>query len=381
MWIPRTLNLAQSLQKKSHFLFGPRGIGKTHLINSTLKDAFVINLLIDDTYSRLLRRPSLLREIIPPSATTVVVDEIQKIPALLDEVHHLIETQQLRFLLTGSSARKLKHGAANLLGGRAWELSLFSFTTQELGEHFDLHRYLNFGGLPSVYFSQFPKDELRNYVKLYVKEEIQEASLVRRLDHFVRFLDVAATQNGEELNFESIASDCGVPSRTVAGFFELMEDTLIGFEVPPFLKTRKRKASKKSKFYLFDVGVAATLARRGEVQEGSELFGRAFEHFMAQEIRSAIAYNNCDLPLQYWRSKDRFEVDFVVGDECAIEIKATERVSDKHLLGLRMLMEEKVIQRHVLVSRDPLERVVDGIEVIHWKTFVQRLHASKYFGR
>jgi predicted AAA+ superfamily ATPase len=379
MWIPRTLDLAQSLQKKSHFLFGPRGIGKTHLINSSLSDAFVIDLLHDDTYSRLLRRPSLIREIIPDSAKIVVVDEIQKIPALLDEIHHLIETQQTRFLLTGSSARKLKRGAANLLGGRAWELSLFPFTTQELGEHFDLHRYLNFGGLPSVYFSEFPKDELRNYVKLYIKEEIQEASLVRRLDHFVRFLDVAAVQNGEELNFESIANDCGVPSRTVAGFFELMQDTLIGFEVPPFSKTKKRKAAKKAKFFLFDLGVAATLARRGNVEEGSELFGRAFEHFMAQEIRAAIAYNNADLPLQYWRSSDRFEVDFVVGEECAVEIKATERVSNKHLVGIQALKEEQLLKHYIVVSRDPVERVSEGIQVLHWKTFLKKLHERHFF--
>lgn len=367
------------MQRKSHFLLGPRGTGKTKLIEMTLPRALKINLLLDDVYSRLLRRPSLLDEMIPIDTKLVVIDEIQKIPVLLDEVHDLTERRGITFLLTGSSARKLKRGGANLLGGRAWESSLFPLTWAELKEDFDLTTYLNRGGLPSVYFSNYPKDELKNYVKLYLKEEIQEASTVKRLDHFVRFLDAAALANGEELNFEAIASDAGVPSRTVAGYFELLEDTLIGFQLFPFSATKKRKAIKRSKFYFFDVGVAGALSRRGQVEQGSELFGRAFEHFIVQETRAYLSYQNRDESLCYWRSVKKHEVDLVVGRECAVEIKSTERASEKHLVGLRALKEENLIKKFLLVSRDPVTRDMDGITLMPWMDFLKQLHSGLLF--
>ncbi len=374
MLISRALNLEDLLKKKSHFLFGPRGTGKTSLIQHSISQkATVIDLLNDDLYSRLLRRPALLSEIIPDEPKWVVIDEIQKIPALLDEVHRLIEKKGFRFLLTGSSARKLRRGGANLLGGRAWEARLFALTCHELGRHFDLIRYLNRGGLPAVFFSDYPQDELKNYIKLYLREEIQAEALVKRLDHFVRFLDASALTNGQEIKFEAIANDSGVPARTVASYYEILEDTLLGFQLPPFLKTKKRKAIKTSKFYFFDVGVAGALASRGEVKEKSELFGNAFEHFLIQEVRSYLHYKNIDQPMTYWRSTSQMEVDLVIGSEAAIEFKSTQRVSPAHLRGLKALREEKRVAKFYVVSLDRLHRHADGVIHLHWQDFLVKL--------
>jgi predicted AAA+ superfamily ATPase len=377
MEIARLLNLHSALKKKSHFLLGPRGVGKSHLIRTTLNDAVYIDLLVDDVYSRLLRRPSSLKEFLPQhAAQVIVIDEIQKIPALLDEVHKAIEEQKLTFLLTGSSARKLRRGGANLLAGRAWERNLFPLTSSELGERFDFLRYLSFGGLPSVYFSDYPEDELKNYTKLYLKEEIQAEGLVRKFDHFVRFLDFVALTNGEEINYDSLGSDAGVPPRTVASYFELLEDTLVGFSVAPYTKTKKRKSITRSKFFLFDIGVVSALTKRGALTETSELLGRAFEHFIAMELRAYSSYSERDLALRYWRTTSQHEVDFILEDHLAIEVKATTRVSDRHLHGLIALQQEKCVKRHVLVSRDPLRRVVQGIEIIPWQEFCVELWAG-----
>jgi predicted AAA+ superfamily ATPase len=264
------------------------------------------------------------------------------------------------------------------LGGRAWESHLFPLTVTELGKDFSFIRYLNRGGLPAIYFSEFPESELKNYIKLYLKEEIQAEAAVRRFDHFVRFLDVAALANGEELNFEGIASDSGVPSRTVAGFFEVLETTLLGFQLTPYLKTKNRKAIKRSKLYFFDVGIAGALARRGEIKEKSELFGKAFEHFIIQELRAHISYSHLDLEMSYWRAaKQQFEVDVVIGNQLAIEIKSSMTISEKHLSGLRALRDENQISSFMVVSQDPLERTVDGIRIVPWEVFIKELAKGK----
>lgn len=376
--IQRYLDLRAQLQRKSHFLFGPRGVGKTFLLRETLREAVVIDLLRDEVFSRLIRNPSMLSEMIPKDdSQIVVIDEIQKIPALLDEVHKIIEEQRITFLLTGSSARKLRRGGANLLGGRAWEMNLFPLTSHELGESFDLYRYLSYGGLPHVLLSQYPDDELRHYIKLYLREEIQAEGLTRRFDHFVRFLDFAALTSGDELNYESLGSDSGVPARTVASYYEVLEDTLIGFRVPPFQGSRKRKAIKRSKFYLFDVGVTGALTRRGVLQEQSELLGKAIEHLIAMELRAYLSYTSSDLPLAFWRTETQHEVDFIIGEDLAVEVKATQRVSDSHLKGLRTLGQEKIVAKRILVSRDPVRRVTsDNIEVIPIREFLRELWSN-----
>ncbi len=373
--IHRSLNLENLLSKKSHFLFGPRGTGKTFLIQQQISDAFIIDLLDHQLYSRLLRKPEMLSELIPDNKKIVVIDEVQRIPELLNEVHRLIEKKRLRFLLTGSSARKLKRGAANLLAGRAWEARLMPLTWFELKKNFDLLTYLNRGGLPAIYFSEFFMDELNNYSRLYVKEEIQAEAIVKRLDHFVRFMDIAALANLEEINFDNISNDSGVPSRTVASYYEILSDTLLGFQLHSFQKTIKRKAVKRSKFVFFDVGVIGALAKRGAIKEKGEVFGRAFEHFIIQEVRAFLSYTNkLDTPLQYWRSSgSQFEVDLIVGDQLAIEIKSTEQVSEKHLSGLKALAEEKLIKKYMIVSQDKLKRKHDFIEVLPWDIFLEQL--------
>jgi predicted AAA+ superfamily ATPase len=377
LMLARALDLAKLLEKKSHFLLGPRGTGKSSLIRNTLQSATYIDLLSEDTFDRLLRRPSALAEYVPPHAREIVIDEIQRIPALLNEVHRLIEARKMRFLLTGSSARKLRRGTANLLGGRAWEARLFPLTAHELGDAFDLEKYLNRGGLPAIYFSDFPADELLHYGRLYLREEVQAEALVRRLDLFARFLDVAAIMNGEEINYQAVASDAGVPAKTVGNFFDVLEDTLLGFRLQPYGRSTKRKAIQRAKFYFFDVGVAGSLAKRGQVQAGSNEFGRALEHFIVQEVRAYASYMNIDAPLGYWRTTSQDEVDLTVGEQLAVEVKSTEHASERHLKGLRALAEEGKFRKLVLVSRDPIPRHASGIEAMPWKAFLDQLWAGE----
>ncbi len=356
---------------KSHFLFGPRATGKSWLIRNQLKNAQIFDLLDTATYDRLLRRPSALGEEIKNNL--VVIDEIQKIPRLLDEVHKLIEDKKIKFLLTGSSARKLKHGGANLLAGRARNLQMFPLTTQEISD-FDLLKYCRCGGLPIIYQSDDPWADLREYVHLYLKEEITAEAIVRRVDHFARFLDVIGHTSGEEINYEQISSDSGVPSRTVANFVEILKDTLLAFELLPYKQTRKRKATSKSKLYLFDVGVANYLAGRKEILFRSEAFGKAFEHFIVQEIRAYMGYSKQDDPLMYWRTVGgTFEVDCLIGEKLAIEIKGADKYNPQMLRGLLELKAEKKIKKYFLVTRDPVARTVDGIQIIPYTDFLGQL--------
>ncbi len=371
----RTLNLKKTLQKKSAFLLGPRATGKSWLIRYELSDAQVFNLLDSAIFDRFIRRPSAFAEEI--NSKLVVVDEIQKIPRLLDEVHRLIEEKGIRFLLTGSSARKLKHGGANLLAGRARTLHLFPLTSRELTD-FDLLKYCRYGGLPLIYLSDDPWQDLKDYVHLYMKEEITAEAIVRRVDHFARFLDVIGQISGEELNYQKVASDAGVPPRTVANFVEVLKDTLLAFELEPYQKTKKRKAVSKSKIFLFDVGVANYLAGRKEILFRSQGFGKAFEHFIIQEIRAYLHYKQKDEKLSYWRTVGgAFEVDCIIGDEAAIEIKATENFQDKMLTGLKELKKENKIKIFFLVSRDKTPRVVDGIRIVPYLQFLDQLWDEK----
>lgn len=368
----RQLDLSGLLRKNSFFLFGPRGTGKSYLIRNTLIDIPVFDLLDDDTYQRLVRRPKRLSEEIPDTAQWVVVDEIQKLPSLLDEVHRLMEVRGLRFLLTGSSARKLKHGGANLLAGRAWESQLFPLIEAEIPE-FSPIDYFNRGGLPRAFLSSEPDEELKAYAHLYLKEEVKAEALTRKIENFIRFLDVMALNNGQELQYQGISRDCGVPVRTIENYIGVLKDTLIGFELEPFLATTKRKAITRSKFYFFDVGVAGNLANRGEVKERSRAYGECFEHWLILETRARLAYWRRSVPLQYWRTKSGFEVDLVIGQAAAVEFKATDQGGPEHLRGLRALADEGKIARYMLVSNDPISRTVGGIEYMHWRQYLDAL--------
>ena len=375
MFYKRFLNLPALLEKKSYFLFGPRATGKTSLIrNQFPKCVPVLDLLEGELYLRLSTAPGDLESIIlgygEPSI--VIIDEVQRIPGILNEVHRLIEKAGINFLLTGSSARKLRHNQANLLAGRARQAELFPLTSTEIPE-FNLERYLQYGGLPMVYQSDAPIDDLHAYVNTYLKEEIQAEALVRQLPAFTRFLKTSALTSGHMLNFSNIANDSAVPASTVRDYYTILEDTFIGFIVPAWMKTTKRKPISTAKFYYFDLGVKNTLAGIQSIPIQSDLYGMAFEHFIALELRAFISYYRKHLSLSYWQAKNGQEVDFIIGNDIAIEVKATNRTQDKHLKGLRALSEEGICKRYILVSQDKLKRRVDGIEVIHWKDFLSEL--------
>jgi len=372
----RLLKIQSLLKKRSYFLFGPRGTGKSTLIEHYLPQAKVYDLLDSYEFQRLLREPKLISQETDDS-TLVVIDEIQKLPHLLDEVQRLIVKRKQTFLLTGSSARKLRRGGANLLAGRAFEAHLFPLTSQEI-PHFNLLTYLNTTGLPEFYGQEDYQNYLKAYIGTYLQQEIQAEALTRNLSNFIRFLEVVGLSNGEEINYANIASDCGIAVRTLTSYFEILNDTLIGFSVPPFLATTKRKAITRSKYFLFDIGIVNSLTKRGYVEFGSELFGRLFEHFIALELRAFLTYHQIDLPLQYWRSTSHFEVDFIIGNKLAIEVKATDLVTDKHLKGLRALKEEGAIQTYYVVSRDLNERITnDNIIILPWQIFLQKLWSKQ----
>jgi predicted AAA+ superfamily ATPase len=367
----RILDLRTLLKKKSFFLFGPRGTGKTTLVKHTLSEATVIDLLEIKTYREYLKNPSIISEqMLKP---IVVIDEVQKLPEILDEVHRLIEAEKLTFLLTGSSARKLKRGGANLLAGRAWWAELFPLTSNEIPD-FDLMTYLNRGGLPAVYPSDDYAEELWAYTALYLKEEIQNEALTRKVAQFSEFLDLMALSNGEEISYQSIAGDCGVSPNSIKNYIQILEDTLVAFQLKAFTKTRKRKAISRSKLYLFDIGVTNSLAKRGEIMEGSELFGKAFEHFILLEVRAFLSYTRKNIGMCYWRSTSKFEVDLILDDQWGVEIKSASSIQDKHLKGIRALKEEGNIQNFAVVSCDRYERKTqDNITIFPWRLFLGKL--------
>lgn len=378
MSYPRLLDLPDLVARKSAFLFGARSTGKTWLYQRSLKPARVYDLLNAQTLRRLLLRPGLLYEECRSPGELVVVDEVQKIPELLNEVHRSIEGKGARFLLTGSSARKLKRSQPNLLGGRATQAELLPLTSREIPV-FDLFRYLNHGGIPRHYSAPPEQihNELDDYVSLYLKQEILDEALTRSLEGFSRFLDVMALHSGDELAIENFASDCAIKASTFRNYIDVLKDTLIGFEVPPFLSTRKRKAITRSRVYLFDVGVAGFLSGRGMLAPKHPLAGKAIEHFVAMEIRAFLAYRRIRKPLMYWRSTSQFEVDFIVGRDIAIEVKAAELVHERMLKGLRALSEEGLVKRHIVVSLDPRPRVIDGVEVLPLEEFLRQLWSGE----
>ena len=375
----RLLNIRSLLEQKSFFLFGPRATGKTTLIDTTLSEALVIDLLEARTFQSLLKDPGRLGEMIDDPKRIVVIDEMQKLPSLLDEVHRLIQKRHIRFLLTGSSARKLKHGAANLLAGRAREARLFPLTSAEI-KSFDLMRLINHGGLPEIYDGTDPDEALTAYVDTYLREEIKAEAVTRNVAAFSEFLDAVALANGQEINYERFASDLQVSPSTLKNYFQILEDTLIGFRLPGYTATKKRKSTTRSKFYLFDLGVARHLAKNSEIIEGSKAFGDAFEHFIILEVRAWLSYARRREELRYWRSTSQFEVDALIGNQVAIEIKSSDSPTDKHLKGLRALMEEGLFKRHILVCRERQKRVTDdGIEILPWQQFTKLLWDGKLY--
>lgn len=376
----RVLNLEKSIQRKSLFLFGPRQTGKSFYLKKTFKNALYYDLLRTDLFFRLTSNPSLLREEVLADSENklIIIDEIQKLPILLDEVHLLIEEYDRKFILTGSSARKLKYGASNLLGGRALTRHLYPLVSKEMGDY-DIERIVNFGSIPSIYDSDEPLEDLEAYVGTYLKEEIQAEGAVRKLEQFARFLNLAAMTNSEILNYSSIGSDLGLPAKTIREYFRILEDTLVGTLLEPYIKTIKRKATSRAKFYFFDVGVANVLANRFNIKPQTELFGKVFEHFICLELHAYINYNKIRQPLTFWRSRSGYEVDFLVGDHIAIEVKSSTMVKEKHCRGLNVLSEELNLERKIIVSMDDNKRLLGEIEVIPYREFLAQLWNGQIF--
>ncbi len=370
----RLLDLKSESPKKSLFLFGPRQTGKPFLLKKTFPQAPFYNLLLADTFFKISQRPQIIREELLALAKrpqVVIIDEIQKLPILLDEVQNLIETGY-HFILTGSSARKLKRGVGNLLGGRARTRHLFPLVTREIPKY-DLIRLLNYGAIPSIYDSGEPEIDLESYVGNYLKEEVQAEGLIRKIENFSRFLQVAALSNTELINFANIGSDAGVPARSVAEYFTILEDTLLGYLLEPYTKTKKRKAITTAKFYFFDVGVCNVLAGRKNIKPKTELFGKVLEHLIFTELKAFCHYHHDPRILSYWRSKSGYEVDFLLADETAIEVKASGMVTERHCTGLKALGEELNLKKKIIVSLDHSPRRMGSIEILPVQIFLHKL--------
>ncbi|MSR48368.1 MAG: ATP-binding protein [Planctomycetes bacterium] len=369
--LPRAAPLRAWLEQKSHFLFGPRQTGKSSWIRRSLPEVRLYDLLDSRVFGELSHRPARIGEELTAADSMVVIDEIQRLPVLLNEVHRLIEARGTRFLLTGSSARTLRRGGLNLLGGRARTKYLHPLTTQELGESFDLSRAVRRGTLPSIWFSDDPKADLDAYAGTYLQQEIVAEGATRNASAFSRFLHVAAHCNATMINFTKIGNDAQVPRTTVYEYFEILKDTLLIHEVPAFGATKKRKPIATSKYYFFDVGVVSALQGR-LVEPGTPEFGSAFETWFAHELLAHRDYISGE-PIRYWRSTSGYEVDFIVGDHTAIEVKAKENVSAADLRSLEALAEEKLLKRYVCVSLEARRRRVGQVEMVPYREFLAEM--------
>ena len=371
-------------QGQSAFLWGPRKVGKSTLLAQRFPASARFDLLDTRTLIEFIGTPWTFAERVmaltdEQRRLPVVVDEAQKAPAILDEVHRLIESEGLSFVLCGSSARKLKRGGGNLLGGRAWRFHLHPLTWREVPE-FDLLRALNRGLVPTHYDSAHYHRSLAGYVDDYLKEEVFAEGLTRNVAAFARFFDALGFSHGELLNFSSLARDCGVDSKTVREYFQILEDTLLGMLVEPFARRRSRAiVTRAPKFYLFDVGVAGHLrGRRIDRPEGPD-FGRALEHFILMELIAWRSYREADFPIRYWRTKSGLEVDFVLGrtGEVAIEVKGA-RVRTGDLTGIRAFADEHAPAFAIVVCAEPAPRRVGGVEVLPWQLFLERLWSGEF---
>lgn len=381
-------NIARALKfslpaHQSAFLWGPRKTGKTTLLKQAFPRSLYFNFLDTDLFWAVVKQPSVLRERILAADPQilkfpVILDEVQKVPAVLDEVHWLIEEKKLRFILCGSSARKLKRGQANLLGGRAWRYELFPLTSRELGE-IDLLKALNNGLVPPHYFEADATRSLKAYVQDYLKEEVFSEGLARNIPAFSRFFDAMAYSQGEIVNYSNIARECGVDFKTVREYYHILIDTLLGRFVEPFKRRQDRGVILRApKFYMFDVGVANAVAGRRVAELKGEIFGRAFEHFILMEIIAYRGYHDIDFPVHYWRTKGGAEVDFVLGKgEIALEVKGSSRVDNNDLRAIKTFQETYKPKKTIVVSNEKAARQTAGALVLPWREFLSQLWQGK----
>lgn len=369
-----------SLGKESCFFWGARQSGKSTLLKQLFPRVPYYDLLLSDVFERISRQPHLLREDLlshPPPKGPIIIDEVQLIPKLLNEIQWLIVNHGFQFILCGSSSRKLRRKGGNLLGGRALRYELFPLVSKEVPD-FNLLRALNHGFLPRHYMAKDPNPLFHAYVGEYLKEEIASEAAARSIPAFGDFLQAAAFSNGEIVNYSNIARECGVSSPTVKEYFQILIDTLIGRYIPSYRKRPKRRVLHAPKFYYFDLGLANFLLQRGKIQMGSEAFGKAFEHFILQEIIACSHYSGKNFNVAYWRTASQLEVDFILGDhEAAIEVKGSKNVGAHHLGGLRAFREEYRTKHAIVVSLDPKPRLVDGIHIFPWQHFLDKLWSGE----
>lgn len=361
------------------FLFGARQTGKSTLLKERFPKAIYIDLLKSDVRNRFKQHPEEFRESLLryPPETLVIVDEIQKVPDLLDEVHWLMVEKGLWFILSGSSARKIKKSGANNLGGRAIPETLFPLVSAEIPD-FDIERAVQNGMIPRHYMVANARNRMRAYIDLYVKEEIIEEALVQNVDEFIRFMEVAAIMDGEILNYENVASDCGVSANTVKAYYKILVDTLLGFEVPAYRKVIKRKLYKSPRFYYFDIGIANHLTKRYQLAPKTPEYGHAFEHLIIQEIVAYLAYTNSDEELTYWHTYENIEVDAIIGDaRVAIEIKSTDHVDHGDKKGIMEFAKEHPNAKQILVSRDRINRRSGNVDLYYVTDFFKALWAGE----
>ena len=383
----RILDLHKVLSHKSMFLFGPRQTGKSSYIKKQLLNsdftkenniALFWTLLDGRLRLKLLADIGLLRqevEVRNLHDCVIVIDEIQKIPELLDEIHFLIEERNIRFLLTGSSARKLKNAGVNLLGGRATERHFHPLCFAEVGTHenYTIPYIFEHGLLPSMFFSDDLDEELSAYINTYLTEEIAAEGAARNIPAFARFLNTAALTNAQIINYTNIANDAQIPVQTVRQWYQILEDTLLGYQIEPFTKTSKRKAITTAKFYFFDIAIARALRNIPAPTADTTEYGEYLEHLICMELKAWIDYTRPRSKLTYWRSTSNFEVDFCIDEELAVEVKSSMNITEKHLKGLRALREENIFKRYIVVCQEEHPRHIDGIEILPWKYFLAEL--------
>lgn len=381
--------LLQLHKKQNCFIFGPRQVGKSTFLKETLsKETSVYYDLLNTTeFIKFSTNPGLLHQevsAVDKKIEYIIIDEIQRTPELLNEIHRIIEEKKhLKFILSGSSARKLKRSQANLLAGRALTHYLYPLTHLELKNKFDLDKALNYGTLPSVYLNEdtsVAKDILRSYVETYVEEEIRQEALIRNLGGFLRFLTLAANENGNVINYSNIARETGNERRAVKEFFQILEDTLIGFHLFPYAKSARRRLIQHPKFYFFDTGVQRALSKQItlQIERGTSVYGRTFEHFIILEIIRLSRYFKKDFEFSFYQTNDGSEVDLIIEtpnkEIFAIEIKSSFNIDSKTLSGLRSFKEVCKKSRLFCVSLVERKRKLGEIEILPWRQIFQELN-------
>lgn len=364
-------------QDKSFFLFGPRGTGKTTWLKMNFKKAIYIDLLEAGVFNDLLANPQRLEKLIPPKFDDfIIIDEVQRIPPLLNEAHRLIEKNGFKFILTGSSARKLKQKETNLLAGRALTYHLYPMTAIELGQDFSLENGVRFGHLPAIFKESAKKKYLESYVMTYLQQEVQQEGLTRNMGAFSRFLEAASFSQGSVLNMSEIARECAVHRKVVENYFSILEDLLIAYRLPVFTKKSKRRLIQHGKFYFFDVGVYRTIRPSGPFDRPEEIDGAALETLVFQEIKAINDYLDLGYCLYFWRTADQHEVDFILYGQrglIAIEIKRTQKINSKHLQNLKIFSKEYPQARSYLLYGGDRTMWEDGIQIIPIESFLKNI--------